>query len=373
MTGRAHISRAGRAAAGFTLIEVLVSILIIGVLLALLIVGLRAAGLGAIRNADLSVVNGIATSVEAFEAEFGFPLPLVHDGDAMSAPEPAAVLNAGGTTPVDTVSNPQRWYPATYSPTRDRNFFLARDSGGNRLDPSYPEIGQPWDPRIEPEFANQRYSKFSLSYYLVGALGSAVDGVEGPGMVAPIRTGAFQDVVTDSSGSTATGTSSARKRFDPFFDPDRESGRIEREYIDENEYAEHGTTAPATLPQSEAAFYPALVDRAGKAYRFYRWEHGNPNNPNDRVESLDDLNIPRVLLDPIALTQGVEDPIGDNPALKSATWAIVGAGPNGLFGTEPWPIIANELGYAESGASDAEVARGRAEAAEDNLVALESK
>jgi hypothetical protein len=153
-----------------------------------------------------------------------------------------------------------------------------------------------------------RFSLYSLPYYLVGACEvprytspptgvqqTTVDGVPGPGMLTPMRDGQFE-----RSG----------RRFEPFFDVSR------------------NTRAVVTTVSTEGRV--ELRDSNGVAFRYYRWEHGkdtaNANGTSGPVGSivgLEDLNVPRILGDPT-----------ENPALKDAKYAILAAGPNGLYGNE---------------------------------------
>ncbi len=177
-----------------------------------------------------------------------------------------------------------------------------------------------------------RFSRHSLPYYLLGVLAEAQDGKAGPGFREPGRDGSFKK----------TG-----RVFDPFFDTSRTRGAI------------------FARDPAEGQF--ELRDRTGSPYRYYRWLRGNPaqasaSNP-DGVVTLADLNVPAMVGDP-----------AENPALRSAEYAIVGAGPNGLFGDEDelppthpdfLDIQGMQLRLGLSGASAPQVKRA---AREDNVV-----
>ena len=117
-------------------------------------------------------------------------------------------------------------------------------------------------------------------------LDEEVDGVQGPGFRAPQRDGSFRV----AGGQT----------YEPFFDASKNPEGIFRGKVDEGRVE--------------------LRDRNGVAYRYYRWM---PGNLDGEVEEADDLNIPELL--------GSAE---DNPELRSAKFAIVAAGPNGVFGEE---------------------------------------
>ncbi|MAY75001.1 MAG: hypothetical protein CMJ31_09865 [Phycisphaerae bacterium] len=331
---------------GFTITEVLFSVLIIGLLIGMLIVAMRASGVIAQRQAGEANVRAMAAGAEVFRSEFGFELPLVHDGAPLRSPLPLVGGFPYLSSPIDEQSyelatGVRRWIPAVYNrgaPETD-SFLRGRDSvdlGALAYSSDYPE---------------ERYSKFSLSYYLVGALGSAVDGLDGPGMVEVERTGGFRGVETDTSANPR-GAARVRQRFDPFFDPDSRGATLDPQYIDPIEYVEHGRTeADAVLPSGQEDYLRAIVDRNGKSYRYYRWERGDRLGAFDNVI---ELNIPRVLLDPAAFRLALEqydggqpvtaDPTLGNAQLRSARWAIVGAGADGVFGTEPIDVLATATG-----------------------------
>ena len=206
------------------------------------------------------------------------------------------------------------------------------------------------DPYIDP-----RYSKFSLSFYLVGALEKDVDGVEGPGMSRPLPDGAWAGVGDVLGGGNKT--------FEPFMETGRRSARIEREYFDAIEAAELGGSQPSDMRNRLA-----LVDGNGNAYRYYRWLHDqNPSNTGQ-------LNIPGVLIDPVLLFEATSDDTIDvtdgDVRLRGSSWAIVSAGQNGLFGTEEMSDILDKLKlpYDTGSITPAEEARARREAAADNVV-----
>ena len=362
---------------GFTILELLVTILVIGILLGLLIVGFRAAALGARRSAEQASVRAMAVGVATFESQLGFVPPLVHDGDDVTD-GPMTVLppvwtNEQGTSirfaeaPVDTTfelrDGTSRFTPATYDPrfVENQRFLRGLDEDGFLVDPDTPASA--FDP-------DQRYSKFSLSYYLAGALPPSVDGVQGggsgePAMVEPLRNGAFRGVRTDDDQDPPTGTSSARRRFAPFFSAEGGGASTQRNYVDPFEYREHdpdlaGEDIPDAIDPEFARYYTAIVNSEGRAFRYYRWE------PEPRINTVLDYNIPRVLLDAVLYNDAVGDdglPGGSDddvtvdptdpsptdgvnqgdPELKGARWAIVGPGPDGMFGTEERGDLAEGL------------------------------
>ena len=89
------------------------------------------------------------------------------------------------------------------------------------------------------------------------------------------------------------------------------------------------------------------------------------------------LNIPWVLLDDEALHKLKDDPnaaaeidlTNGDTKLRSARWAVVGAGPDGVFGTEPIETLRDRLNLQGGKLDDWEV---RAKAKADNAVEVGS-
>jgi prepilin-type N-terminal cleavage/methylation domain-containing protein len=372
---------------GFSLVEILVAITIIAVLIGLTIVAVSAAIGGGKQAAEKATVQGLGLAVEQFTQQFGFPPPLVQDGlqsasaGAMTV-DPVQISRANEFSqgfPVSVApANPQIHLASVYNPAHlpNRRFLEGLPQVGGI--PSQQELVERY--RVgTPAWrdANQRYSKYTLAYYLAGALPSAVDGVDGPGMVRPLGDGTFESVVAESGNPLETnGRSTARNRYEPFFDADRGSARLVREYFDLDEYRENAGNATLNIatPASQTDWrHAAIVDGNGKAYRYYRWEplsdsYGLPQTATSQ------LNIPYVLLDDGLLTRLVDagaagapgiDITGGNAELRNARWAIVGAGPDGLFGTEPIEILRQRLPVPETGSDEADY---RALAKLDNVV-----
>jgi len=323
----------GSPRAGFTIIELLVTVVVIGALMGLLIVGLRKAAQFATKSAQKQTLSGLKQATIQFRTEFGFLPPLVFDG----------VELGHGDIQDESFSNVGPVYVDNFGRSLVNVYQLGNDTAraflrGEELDPS------------GPDYADARYSKFSLPIYLGGVLGADVDGVEGPGMSKPLPDGSWAGVGDALGGGN--------KRYEPFLEMGKSSLRIELGYTDDAEIVEHGGSNPG----DDQPYRLALVDSKGKAYRYYRWLHDV--NPTNTLE----LNIPAVLLDPVLHRDAFGDPTLDvtdgDAKLRSATWAIVSAGQNGLFGTEDIAYLRDRLSAAASTA-DALVRR---EAAADNVV-----
>lgn len=385
-------TRTIRGSRGFTLIELLVVLAVV-----LLIAGLLLAGLArTVGNARASTaqraVESLVAAVDQFKAEFGFLPPLVHDGNRMAAggynptglPSvgseadwPVIRLNVAGRR-VDQLAVWSEADPTANNFASYINFIRRRTGQG--ADAVRLPSGSAWESATAWE--DRRYSNFSLPYYLSGIGSRAVDGVDGPGMSRPLLNGQFEGVLF-----RAAGVGTVRDRFDPVIDASRNALRLITGYQHEDDYAEHNAAMPDrnTVPDSHAAF----VDPWGRAYRYYRWEPGRVvGGAGGRlvVQNSLDLNIPPVLINPelyaevrnadgsnaardIDLTSPTRGGGQGNVKLRSARYAIVSAGPDGLFGTEPIALIAQRLRQPVP-TSDADIARLRKLAWEDNIVGL---
>ncbi|MFK7883815.1 MAG: type II secretion system protein [Phycisphaerales bacterium] len=370
MPQRQKTSRKIRPA--FTLIELLVVVAIIALLISLLLAGVsrvisRAKSLSGQRAVDTLVLG-----VEQFQTEFGFLPPLVHDGEVisqgMNERRPSVLPGEPSVDgPVEEIMVGDLSYEklVVWAEGDDFDFFRRREGMSN--DGVELPNGSQWD--NDQAWDDLRYSKYSLSYYLGGVGSKRLDGVAGPGFARPQENGLFVGV--------GYPVGSTRDRYDPVVSPETESMRQSVGYFESLEYLEHDGVVPSmpTPPDSHVAF----IDPWGRAIRYYRWEPGRLVGGRLVVESTLDLNIPPVLLDPQLYAAALNDPLivesagidlsSGNTQLRGARYAIVSAGPDGLFGTEPIEQIAQELRRSEPTDLDG-IAALRASAREDNLVGL---
>lgn len=368
MRGNGADIRAAGGAGGdrraFTMLEVLIVIGIITLLISLLIVGMSAARRAARAAGDRQAVSALSQATVQFKTDHSFPPPLVFDGDPLGgsggADMPRATRDAGGHGPVFDVTQggAQRWLVSVWDPgaREDLEFLRQRDAAGAPL-----ATGTGQD-----AWSDRRYSKFALAYYLAGALPEFVDGVEGAGMLAPQVSGAFRGV------GAVVGR--GRDRHESYVDTGSPSTSIEDSYIETSEAGEHGASNPDVM-DDDNRFRLAVTDRGGRAYRYYRWETGNVANligGDPLVKTTGDLNIPAALLDPELRFEFLNDPTttadltGGDPGLRRARYGIVGAGPNGVFGTEDLQVIADALGRSVP-TTDAGKVGMRREAWADNV------
>ncbi len=360
--------------AGFTLIELLVGITIIALLAALLISGLSRAVERARSTTAQQSIDALVLGVTQFKNDFGFYPPLVHDGAPISDGDdlrrPFVQIEGqqrdGPLVEIDS-GDIQFERLVVWAEGEDSAFFRRREGGVNdRVELTQ---GGEWDD--DRAWSDIRYSKFALPFYLSGVGGKRLDGVAGPGFARPQANGLFIGV--------GYPVGSTRDRYEPVVDADTGSLKQVIGYFEQLEYAEHESAVPGTVMPTDAEV--AFLDPWGRAVRYYRWEAGRLVNGRLVVESTLDLNIPPVLVDP-AVYAGVQnnpnnavddsianDLTGGDPELRSARFAIVSAGPDGLFGTEAIEDIAAALREAEPASLEGK-ADLRAKAMEDNVVGL---
>lgn len=333
-----------RARRGFTLLELLMSILVIGVLMGLVITGSIHVLKVVKSTADGQALRNTRQAVEQFRTEFGFLPPLVRDQQSTNNQVVVTSPPLGKHINVMSFTDPT-----------DQTFLrtVPAPSGNN------------------PFGDDRRFSNRSLAIYLAGGmpepLGGPVaipmDGVPGPGMYKPNNDGTF-NIPSDVLRASTTS---------------RRTGRVYESFVNLSKSSPKLSVDPSTQTEVE------LRDGRNNVYRYYRWLTGKESVPGHPVVDLVDLNVPYIVgrdpsVPPFSSTFAqFKTPdarnLSANAALRSATWAIVAAGPNGAFGDEPIAQLAAKLGKSydpgASNASERELEL-RADAESDNLVEVGS-
>lgn len=349
-------------ARGFTIVELLIAILIIGTLIGILLIGIRAARSFTGSVIDDSAVESLAKGVESFRTEHGFVPPLVREwmrdnatGVATYDRTQVDYDDAVRTTGTGAIIQVARRSSAA-DETRLRSFTVAPTA----------TAALTWD---------NRFSEVSLSYYLGGVLTTAyngsfpdlpIDGVDGPGTYKPNRRGTFEVPVTMTRMPRADRILSG-KTFGPYINTEGSALKLSR------------AASPTGADLDTQGRAQLLVDRSGNAIRYYQWLNGVLSNGRFVVASKDDLRVPP-LIGRQAITIGTEQiappptqDINQNPALSTGpdvlNWAIVGAGPNKVFGDENIDVIARQLSKPLATTAE-EQALLRNEAAADNSVKI---
>lgn len=328
---------------GFTLVEVVIMITLIVVLSALLLFAIGPAVKSARTASDQAFARSMGVGVEQFRQQFAFLPPLVDD------------FATGG--PIETPPNPA--------------LPFIRLKTGDTVLPRNDAVNQARFLRHEdtpPDGANQstlRMSYFSLPFYLLGTAGenntdemmnAKVDGVQGPGFTQPLADGTF----------TRSGT-----RHEPMVSL---AGLTER------------------LQVLSGTNDRTFGDRQRRGVRYYRWQPtlhvaaGTPVPPlvvpvpgsapaNDPLLAgqVRSYNAPTVF--PVGVRQrlagGQLQSLASvmSPQQRSARYAIVFPGLDGLFGDETIATLRTQLGLIGAGQVDDDEVRRRV--ALDNLVILE--
>jgi type II secretory pathway pseudopilin PulG len=329
------------ARAGFTMVEIMFSVLVLGILIGLLIVGARSATKYVKKSADEQTVRNLAMAVKEFKREFGFAPPLVKEKvGAAGSPDrlPMRTMIGGGGAVIDE-TNADDYAISVYKLTVPADVLILQNNGVT--------------PNATEPLEDERYSVRTLAVYLAGALNYRInsrlsqtdpnmvplDGVQGPGFFKPRADGRF-DVPTELRPPVSATPS---KRGIPYESMVNLGGSAIKLYN-------------GNLPE-----IVALADRNNVPIRYYRWE------PNPAItDILLKLSVPAMVGrvgTGFALPTPAARDLSANAELRSASWAIVAAGANKVFGDEPIAELRSALSMP--GESDEKV---RQEAEEDNIV-----
>lgn len=344
--GGGYALRLPRVRGGFTLVEILVSVAVILLLLGLILGVVRLASRTA-RNVQQQVtVTGLRDAVSQFKADFGFAPPLVREKFNLN---PSAVPGDSGG-----LYNPS---PSTeVEPGTGRNRIAVYRPQTAAADAAYLR-GDALAPPADNPFFDPRFSERSLAYYLGGLcdvtlnattnIDVRVDGVAGAGLFPPRADGSF---------------SIPAKLLLPAAQRRNLSGRIVRPFV------EVGRGDPRTFfGESQPQEFVELRTRTNVAYRYYFWLPAAVASGNTLQNQLADLRVPRLVgEDPATAPAQVpaSRDLNTNINLRSARWAIVGPGRDGVFGDEPLSYLLEKGGYSLV-ASELIM---RYEAAKDNVV-----
>jgi type II secretory pathway pseudopilin PulG len=347
---------------GFTIVELLIAILVIGTLIGILLIGIRAARSFTGSVIDETAVEGLAKGVEAFRTDHGFVPPLVRE---WMRENPPGVLSFNR----DTLNyNDAVATSGTSSIIQVARLSDAADETRLRT------FANPPTATAALTFDN-RFSEVSLSYYLGGILNVPfsgtfadlpIDGIAGPGGFKADRRGTFD--VPSTMQRAANLRIKAGATYGPYIDTEKVALKVQR--------AVNSATG-ADLDAAGRA--QLLVDRNGIAIRYYQWLNGDLVSDRYVVEDLDDLRVPPVIgrravtIAGQTITPPADQDLAQNSALRTnpdvLNWAIVGAGPNRMFGDEDIDLIARTLSKPTP-TNDEGRAILRNEAASDNIVKI---
>jgi type II secretory pathway pseudopilin PulG len=282
----------------FTIIELLTSIFVIGLILAILIVGLQYFFAAGQSTRQRAAVTQMKQAVSDFEGKFGFLPPLVRDQHP----------NAAKRMSMELVSGQNR---------------IAVTSAADLAAIPMVNMTNPYE--------DGRYSVRTLPYYLSGGLDLdirtgthdpifPIDGVLGGGSYRPNEDGSFR--IPDEVLRAVIANQPPRKLtaevYLAFIDPGAGDPKLVR--AADAVYDGPNDSDPAVQVQ--------FRDAKNVVYRYYRWTALDP------------------VANPTAQNQNIPLMVGNasDSGVRGAKYAIVGAGPNHVFGDEDITLIRSSLG-----------------------------
>lgn len=290
---------------GFTIIEMVMSVLVLGLLISLLIVGVRKARSTVQKTVDEGTVHSLMMAVVQFKKDYGFLPPLVKDNPTDSQ---------------NPASGPRLAQVEVFS-DRDR----PRDSPRNGVflcdaaDTQDVPILQGSDtPNASNPFADvERFSVTTIPIYLVGALKAyygpsdptgPIDGVVGPGFYTPATA-----IRPDGKVRGVWNVPLRKGNFTP-------------------PLINLGGSALKLVTSDSDAMQLTVQDRNGIPIRYYRWV----SKPGSSPDALKVLRVPPMVARDATLYPATP-PSRDlalNAQVRGAHFAIVAAGQNKVFGDE---------------------------------------
>lgn len=289
---RRHGPQTSRRA--FTLIEMLVVLLMLAILAGLIVVVGKHAFQFAKKSTTEQTLASMKMGIEQFTKDHGFLPPLVMDkqiaGASVRPGYPFYVNNnLTPARPQMSVFN----FSLAAANAMDRD-YLRGWNGGNRIGADVGSVAE-----------DRRYSTYSLGVYMAGRgeveYGAAnpkevLDGLAGPGTTEPSADGSFAAKVQGRTG----------RKYEPLFD-DKQGG------------------FDVVNVDAAAAKVEIQERKTGVAIRYYRWLPGKQG-----LNVLQMSQAPGGLTDPTLFN--VPSLFASLPAAQGASWALVAAGPDGVFG-----------------------------------------
>ncbi len=272
----------------FTLIELSIVLIIIALLAGILVTGLSRAIRSSREAAEQQLLRSLSFACGQFKSQFNVYPPLVQD----AAPGP---IDTGDDDPI--VRGPAFLEDPT-------------NAGGG-----------------------ERYSELSLSYYLLGACGKDIDGIEGFGYTKPLP------IEEHSAGEYHAAFSRRGQRYEPMVDLTKGRNRVIRS----------GTSA-------EQEFNVRILDRWSNPIRYYRWQKTYFASGAQKG-AVEFFRIPPGAFPPAVWKEIIKDPSqylpmtsAANrqraetlaatlaPQLRNTEYAIVSAGPDGQIVDAPTDV-----------------------------------
>lgn len=326
---------------GFTLVELLVSLVVLGIIMSLLMVALRGARRAGQAGAERQNVNTVKLAVVQFKDRYGFIPPLLRDQ-----------VKAGSRRGAVTT------FPGPSGTERKFNIYDPNSSVPSIRDPDLADLRR--DAK-QPSDADERFSLATLPYYLAGACevrvladpkAPPIDGVRGPGFMPPNPDGTYKLSAALKTGNPNASSTLAGKA-DPMVEAGKTSLQLYRDLVPDGTMGDEPTGAE-------------FRNRKGIAYRYYRWLPDAKYPGASGTGAVSDAQLEDYYNIPIAVADW--NLFKSEPRIRDAKYAVVLPGEDGAFGDEDIADLAKLMSVSPPPSSADAIRALRSKAAKDNIV-----
>jgi len=298
----------------FTLVELLVVITIIAAVVAIVLPMLGSSLRVARVSAEQQTVRSLAFGCVSFRDDMGFDVPVIDES----------------ANPIGTVNNIPALRVLTPAQLAAQN--TPTDWAGN----------------------NRKHSTLSLPAFLLGAVDETIDNRVLDGRAGPAM---GRVSLVDSGNSRFATFDLGGRSFGPYYDLGRQNSRLLRDTNNPGRTAifTHAWADLGRAPTTTSVGWPNNTsDMRLGGIRYYAWDTTaagaafSPASSPALDLTIAARTVPPELLNPSVRQQigGAPNRLAEDPEFRSARWAVVSPGPDGLFGDEAEGLTPEEAAKA---------------------------